>query len=1269
MSLPPHPLEQLLDQRLVILDGAMGTVIQRYKLDEPAFRGSRFADWDGKPLKGNNELLQLTRPAVISEIHRAYLDAGCDLIETNTFSATTIGQHDFFFRSHPESGRKDPAFMEQVVTDPFLRELARDMNLAGAKLAREAADAVAAATGSPRFVAGAIGPMPVTASLSPDVNDPGFRTVTFDQLRRAYREQTEALLEGGVDVLLVETIFDTLNAKAALFAIREAFDAGARVVPVMVSGTITDLSGRTLTGQTLQAFLTSVSHFPLLSLGLNCALGPQEMRPHIEELAATCPFAVSAYPNAGLPDPLSATGFPETPESLAPQIREWTSHGWLNIVGGCCGTTPEHLRAIADAVRGCPPRRRPERRTTLRLSGLELFEARPEIPFINIGERTNITGSPKFAKLIKEGNYDEALAVAKQQVEAGAQVIDINMDEGMIDGVAAMTRFLNLLAAEPEIARVPVMIDSSKWEVIEAGLRCMQGKCIVNSISLKGGEDEFRRQARLVRAYGAATVVMAFDERGQADNFERRIEICRRAYRILVDEVGFPPEDIIFDPNILTVATGIEEHNNYAVDFIRATQWIKENLPHARVSGGVSNISFSFRGNNPVREAMHSAFLYHAIRAGLDMGIVNAGMIEVYDEIPKDLLELVEDVLLNRRPDATERLVDHAEALKRARSGEAATPGAPGETPAWRAEPVEERLKHALIKGIADYIDTDTEEARVKYGRPLLVIEGPLMDGMKVVGDLFGAGKMFLPQVVKSARVMKKAVAWLTPYMEAERAANPGARAQGRVLMATVKGDVHDIGKNIVGVVLQCNSYEVIDLGVMVPCEKILEAAREKQVDVIGLSGLITPSLDEMIHVAQEMTRQGFTVPLLIGGATTSKAHTAVKIQPHYPHGVVHVLDASRSVNVVSSLLNPENKPGFLGNLATEYEGLRDAHARRDSGPALVGLDAARARAPRVDWSAFPGRAAAFTGVRVFDSGSGPACGCGGHGPAKFPVPLEQLAEYIDWTPFFHTWELRGVYPAILDKPDTGAEARKLFEDAQALLKRVIAEKRFRARGVLGLFPANSRGDDCLVYEDATRGTVRAVFHGLRQQIPKDDGAAAYCISDYLAPAESAVDCLGGFAVAIHGADEFAKEFEAAHDDYNSIMVKALADRLAEAFAEWIHEQARLACGAQSGPIPVIDLIGEKYDGIRPAPGYPAQPDHTEKRTLFTLLDAESNASVLLTESFAMWPGAAVSGLILFHPDAKYFGLGRIGRDQLEDYARRKGMPLPEAEKWLAPVL
>jgi 5-methyltetrahydrofolate--homocysteine methyltransferase len=1254
-----HPLEALLRQRIVLLDGAMGTMVQRSKLSEEQYRGPRFDAHPAKHLKGDLELLQLTQPKVIAKIHTQYLEAGADIIETNTFSATTIGQHDFLFSGEPESGRKDAAFFQRVVEDPELGALVHEMNVAAAKLARTAADRVAEKTGTPRFVAGSLGPLPVTGSLSPDVNDPSFRAVTFDQIRRAYGEQARALVEGGVDVLLVETIFDTLNAKAAIFAILEMFEELGRRLPVLVSGTITDLSGRTLTGQTVGAFLTSVLHAEPLVVGLNCALGPAEMRPHVEDMARLAPLFTSAYPNAGLPDPLSPTGFPETPESFAPQLRDWARNGWLNIVGGCCGTTPDHIRAIAKAVRDCPPRVLPmlegaKPPPTLHLSGLEALDVTPDFGFVVVGERTNITGSPRFSKLILAHDFEGALVVARHQVEGGANILDVNMDEGMIDSEATMTRFLHLIGSEPDISRLPIMIDSSKWSVIEAGLKCVQGKGIVNSISLKAGEEEFLRQARLVRRYGAAVIVMAFDERGQADTLERKTAICARAYQLLQERAGYPPNEVIFDPNILTVATGIEEHNNYAVAFIEATRWIKANLPGARVSGGVSNISFSFRGNNTVREAMHSAFLYHAIRAGLDMAIVNAGQLAVYEEIDPALRELVEDVLFNRRPDATERLVDFAEKVKS--KGKVSA-----KDEAWRNASVEERLSHALVKGIVEHIESDTEEARQKFARPLEVIEGPLMAGMSVVGDLFGAGKMFLPQVVKSARVMKKAVAYLMPYMEAEKQAD--SKPQGRIVMATVKGDVHDIGKNIVGVVLQCNNYDVIDLGVMVPAEKILETAREKEADIIGLSGLITPSLDEMVHVAQEMERQAFRLPLLIGGATTSRAHTAVKIAHHYHESVVHVLDASRAVGVVSALLNPDAKAKFDTTTRTDYERLRGEHANRTREKKMLTLAQAQANRLTIDWKNYEPPVPEFLGARILTTTPT-------HSVEK--VSLSTLVDYIDWSPFFHTWELRGRYPVILEDAVVGTQASELFADAQQLLERIVKGNLLTARGVYGFWPANSSGDDVEIYRDETRAEVIARFHFLRQQMQKPAGQINYCLSDFVAPTGSGRrDYLGGFAVTAGiGADELAKKFQAEHDDYSAIMTKALADRLAEAFAEYLHRVARIAWGfGDDEALTNDDLIHERYRGIRPAPGYPASPDHVEKRTLFNLLRAEKNTGIALTESFAMNPGASVSGLYFSHPDARYFAVGKIERDQTRDYAARKDVSLGEVERWLAPNL
>jgi len=1218
-------LQQLLQQRIVILDGAMGTMIQRHRLDEAAYRGDRFRDWS-RDLKGNNDLLSITQPDLVREIHRLYLEAGSDIIETNTFNAQSVSLADF-----------------------GMEGLAYELNVAAARVAREAVDQFQLAhPGETRFVAGALGPTNKTTSLSPDVNNPAYRAVTFAEVADSYYEQAKGLIDGGSDLLLVETVFDSLNSKAALFAIQNLFRDLGRSLPLMLSFTITDLSGRTLSGQTVEAYFVSTSHAPLLSIGINCALGPKEMRPYIEELAGLAPIAVSAYPNAGLPNPLLPTGFPETPETLAPQLAEWAASGFLNVVGGCCGTTPEHIRAIAEAVRPYPPRVPPSPRPYLELSGLEAVVIRPETNFVNLGERTNVTGSPKFAKLILNGQYEEALAVARQQVENGAQLIDINMDEGMLDSQGAMVHFLNLVASEPDIARVPIVIDSSKWSVLEAGLQCLQGKGIVNSISLKEGKEEFLRQARLIRQYGAAVIVMAFDERGQADSYERKIEICERAYRILVDEVGFPPQDVIFDPNILTVATGIEEHNNYAVDFIRATRWIKENLPEAKVSGGVSNISFSFRGNNPVREAMHSAFLYHAIQARLDMGIVNAGQLAVYDEIPPDLLTLVEDVLLNRRPDATERLIGYAEQNRQSGKVEVR------ESEEWRGWPVEKRLEHALIKGIVDFIDEDVEEARQRYGRPLLVIEGPLMSGMNIVGDLFGAGKMFLPQVVKSARVMKKAVAWLTPYMEAERAGG-GGQAQGRILLATVKGDVHDIGKNIVGVVLGCNSYDVIDLGVMVSCDKILQAAKERAVDVIGLSGLITPSLDEMVHVAREMQREGFTIPLLIGGATTSRVHTAVKIAPHYEPPIVHVTDASRAVSVVGNLLSPDHKGDYALLNQRQQQQDRETHAAGKEQRVLLPLAEARANRTPIDWTTAELPVPAFTGCRSYDG-----------------YPLEEIARYIDWSPFFHTWELAGVFPRILDDPIIGEEARRLFEDAQRLLQRIIDERLLTARAVIGFWPANSVGDDIELYSDPSRTGLLARLPMLRQQGVKREGQYNQSLADFVAPRESGrLDYLGAFALTTGvGLAPLCRQFESDHDDYSAIMSQALADRLAEAFAERLHQLARIEWGYGRGEsLTVEELIKEKYNGIRPAPGYPACPDHTEKRKLFALLEAEASTGITLTESCAMLPASSVSGWYFSHPQSKYFALGKIGRDQVEDYAIRKGMPAPEIERWLAPVI
>ncbi len=1415
-------LENILKERILVLDGAMGTMIQKYKLSEEDYRGERFKDYPHS-LKGNNDLLTLTQPQVIKEIHRAFLEAGADILETNTFSCTSIAMADY-----------------------HMEDLVYELNYEGAKIAREVADEFTLQNpNKPRFVAGSIGPTNRTASLSPDVNNPGYRAVTFDQLIDSYYEQVAGLVAGGVDILLVETVFDTLNAKAALFAIDKYFEehptptlpsgegvapslegrAGAGSgLPIMVSGTITDAAGRTLSGQTIEAFLISISHMPLLSVGVNCALGADLMRPYIQSLAKNAPFHVSAHPNAGLPNEFGE--YDQSPEFMGNIIKGFLEDNFVNIIGGCCGTTPEHIKVIADLAAQYPPRQIPEVERRARYSGMEPFVVTDNIPFVNVGERTNVTGSAQFKKMIKEERYEDALAVALHQVEGGAQVIDVNMDEGMIDSEEVMTTFLNLIASEPDIARLPIMIDSSKWSVIEAGLKCVQGKAIVNSISLKEGEDAFRERARLIRRYGAAVIVMAFDEDGQADSYERRIQICERAYNILVKEINFPPEDIIFDPNILTVATGIEEHNNYAVDFINATRWIKENLPYAKVSGGVSNISFSFRGNNIVREAMHAAFLYHAIKAGMDMGIVNAGMIEVYEEIPKELLERIEDVLLNRRDDATERLVDFAESLK---GGEGKKVVA---DTAWREQPVTERLKYALMKGITEYIDEDTEEARQFFPTPLEVIEGPLMDGMNIVGDLFGEGKMFLPQVVKSARVMKKSVAYLLPYMdspltpkggtseapplgaggaagyqtadpmtyellkafaknhrnqptqaeevlwtllsgkklegykfrrqhiidtfiadfvclsekliieidglihqlpenqvsdaertqklnslgfkvirftneevladidntldkirvelrnnpillvEKEEKAPPsgaGGAVRKKVLMATVKGDVHDIGKNIVGVVLACNNYEVIDIGVMVPTNKILEEAKKHNVDVIGLSGLITPSLDEMVDVAAEMERQGMKIPLLIGGATTSRIHTAVKIAPKYSHPVIHVLDASRSVPVVSNLLN-ENKEKFTTEIREEYERMREGHARRKSGKNYVSLEEARKNKTPIDWENTQVKKPNFLGTKVFKNYS-----------------LKELAEYIDWTPFFQTWELHGKFPRILEDEVVGAEATKLYADAQAMLKKLINENRLIAKGICGFFPANvSQEDDIAVYAFQKQELAKVgcdcgvdhhhaeyefvenrdeqvfTLHTLRQQSEKAQGLPHFALSDFIAPSETGIqDYVGGFAVVIHGAEELAKEYEKDHDDYNSIMVKALADRFAEAFAERMHERVRKEFWGYEPEenLSSEDLIREKYKGIRPAPGYPACPDHTEKITLFQMLEAEKEIDVKLTENLAMYPAAAVSGFYFSHPDSKYFGLGKIEKDQIEDLAHRKGMEVSELERWLRPNL
>eukprot|EP01029_Cantina_marsupialis_P023181 TRINITY_DN573_c0_g2_i2.p1 TRINITY_DN573_c0_g2~~TRINITY_DN573_c0_g2_i2.p1 ORF type:complete len:1203 (-),score=143.33 TRINITY_DN573_c0_g2_i2:23534-27142(-) len=1199
----------------------MGTMIQDYKLEEQDYRGERFADWHSD-LKGNNDLLVLTQPKLIKDIHSQYLEAGADILETNTFNATTIAMADYDMES-----------------------LSEEINFAAAKLAREAADEWTAKTPEkPRFVAGVLGPTNRTCSISPDVNDPGYRNVSFDELVEAYSESTRALIKGGSDLILIETIFDTLNAKACAFAVESVFEEVGITLPVMISGTITDASGRTLSGQTTEAFYNALRHVKPISFGLNCALGPDELREYVGEMSRISESYVSAHPNAGLPNAFGE--YDLSPEEMAVHVKEWAESGFLNLIGGCCGTTPEHIRQMAEAVEGIAPRQLPDLPVSCRLSGLEPLTIAKESLFVNVGERTNVTGSARFKRLIKEELYDEALSVAREQVENGAQIIDINMDEGMLDAEACMVKFLNLCASEPEISKVPVMVDSSKWEVIEAGLKCIQGKGIVNSISLKEGKEKFVEQAKLVRRYGAAVIVMAFDEVGQADTRERKVEICTNAYNILVDEVGFPPEDIIFDPNIFAVATGIEEHNNYAVDFIDAVGDIKRDLPHAMISGGVSNVSFSFRGNNYVREAIHAVFLYHCFKNGMDMGIVNAGQLEIYDNVPEDLRDAVEDVVLNRREDSTERLLDMAtEYLERA-VGKVEDKSALE----WRTWPVEKRLEHSLVKGITDFIVEDTEEARVNSARPIEVIEGPLMDGMNVVGDLFGAGKMFLPQVVKSARVMKQAVAHLEPFINASK--EVGA-SNGKILLATVKGDVHDIGKNIVGVVLQCNNYDIIDLGVMVSCEKILKVAKEENVDIIGLSGLITPSLDEMVHVAKEMERQGFKLPLLIGGATTSKAHTAVKIEQNYSEPVVYVNNASRAVGVCTSLLSEELKPAFVEQLDLDYERVRDQHNRKKPRTKPVTLEQARANKVAIDWDAYTPPAPAKPGVHVFND-----------------FDVATLRNYIDWTPFFMTWSLVGKYPAILDHEEVGEEAKRLFKDANELLDRVEKEKLLEARGMCAMFPANSVGDDIEVYTDESRTEVLKVLHNLRQQTEKPKGFN-YCLSDYIAPKESGkADWIGGFAVTGGiGERELADEYKANGDDYNAIMIQAVADRLAEAFAEYLHQEVRKDIWgyAPDEDLSNDDLIREKYQGIRPAPGYPACPEHTEKGTLWELMDVEKTIEMSLTSSYAMWPGASVSGMYFSHPDSRYFAIAQIQQDQVDSYADRKGWDMLEAEKWLGP--
>ncbi|ELV8654279.1 methionine synthase [Vibrio vulnificus] len=1214
-------IEAQLKQRILLIDGGMGTMIQGYKLQEQDYRGERFADWHSD-LKGNNDLLVLTQPQLIKEIHHAYLEAGADILETNTFNATTIAMADYDMES-----------------------LSEEINFAAAKLAREAADEWTAKNpAKPRYVAGVLGPTNRTCSISPDVNDPGYRNVSFDELVEAYSESTRALIRGGSDLILIETIFDTLNAKACAFAVESVFEELGFALPVMISGTITDASGRTLSGQTTEAFYNSLRHVRPISFGLNCALGPDELRPYVEELSRISETFVSTHPNAGLPNAFGE--YDLSPEEMAEHVKEWAQSGFLNLIGGCCGTTPEHIRHMAMAVEGVSPRVLPEIPVACRLSGLEPLTIAKDTLFVNVGERTNVTGSARFKRLIKEEQYDEALDVAREQVENGAQIIDINMDEGMLDAEACMVRFLNLCASEPEISKVPIMVDSSKWEVIEAGLKCIQGKGIVNSISLKEGKEKFVEQAKLIRRYGAAVIVMAFDEVGQADTRERKLEICTKAYRILVDEVGFPPEDVIFDPNIFAVATGIDEHNNYAVDFIEAVADIKRDLPHAMISGGVSNVSFSFRGNNYVREAIHAVFLYHCFKNGMDMGIVNAGQLEIYDNVPEKLREAVEDVVLNRRDDATERLLEIAEEYRENAVGKQEDASALE----WRTWSVEKRLEHALVKGITEFIVEDTEEARLNASKPLEVIEGPLMDGMNVVGDLFGEGKMFLPQVVKSARVMKQAVAHLEPFINASKQAGS---SNGKILLATVKGDVHDIGKNIVGVVLQCNNYEIIDLGVMVPCEQILKVAKEQQVDIIGLSGLITPSLDEMVHVAKEMERLGFDLPLLIGGATTSKAHTAVKIEQNYSHPVVYVNNASRAVGVCTSLLSDELRPAFVERLQADYELVRDQHNRKKPRTKPVTLEAARANKVAIDWQSYTPPAPSQPGVHVFDD-----------------FDVATLRQYIDWTPFFLTWSLVGKYPTIFEHEEVGEEAKRLFEDANEWLDRIEQEGLLKARGMCGLFPAASVGDDIEVYTDESRTQVAKVLHNLRQQTEKPKGAN-YCLSDYVAPKESGKkDWIGAFAVT-GGVNEreLADQFKAQGDDYNAIMIQAVADRLAEAFAEYLHERVRKEIWGYAADenLSNEELIREKYQGIRPAPGYPACPEHTEKGPLWELLNVEETIGMSLTSSYAMWPGASVSGWYFSHPDSRYFAIAQIQQDQVESYAKRKGWDLLEAEKWLGP--
>ncbi len=1215
-----HPIYEILKSRILLLDGAMGTMIQRYKLKEEDFRGEQFKNHP-TDLQGCNDLLSITQPQIIREIHEAYFEAGADIVETNTFNGTSISMADY-----------------------QMEPMTYAINKASAEIAKKAAEKYSKLTpNKPRFVAGALGPTNKTASMSPDVNDPGFRAITFDQLVESYQEQAEGLMDGGVDLLLIETIFDTLNAKAAMFAVENAFEKTGRRLPLMISGTITDASGRTLSGQTTEAFLTSVAHGNLLSVGLNCALGAKEMRPYLAELSAKAPMFVSVYPNAGLPNQFGE--YDESPEAMAVQLKEFVDSGFANIIGGCCGTTPDHIREFEKVARAGKPRQIPEIEKQMRLSGLEPLTIFAESNFINVGERTNVSGSRKFARLIRDKKYEDALAIARDQVEGGAQIIDVNVDEAMLDSEKEMVIFLHIMMSEPDIAKLPIMIDSSKWSVIEGGLKCLQGKAIVNSISMKEGEDEFRRQARLVKKYGAAVIVMAFDEDGQAASLERKTEICQRAYNILTREVGFPAEDIIFDPNILTVATGIEEHNNYAVDYINATKWIKQNLPHAKVSGGVSNLSFSFRGNDVVREAMHSAFLFHAIKAGMDMGIVNPAMLQIYDEIPKDLLTLVEDVILNRRKDATDRLIAYADKVKDSGKKEE-------KHDAWRDTSVQERLKHALVKGIVEFIEKDTEEARQQYPKALNVIEQPLMAGMDVVGDLFGSGKMFLPQVVKSARVMKKAVAVLLPYIEAEKAEGGASHSAGKVLLATVKGDVHDIGKNIVGVVLACNNFEVIDLGVMVRAEKILQTAINEKVDILGLSGLITPSLEEMVHVAQEMSRRKMNIPLLIGGATTSEIHTAVKIAPNYAHPVVHVRDASKSVGVTAALLSKDQKEKFASEVSEKYAALRQKHERSKMEGKYVSLEAARKNKIEIDWDNSPVYKPAFLGNKYFEN-----------------YDLSEIREYIDWTFFFHAWRINGKYPDIFADPVKGEEAKKVFDDANEILDKIISEKRLQANAVIGFYPAESLGDDVQLFKNDNRDELITNFHFLRNQQEKADGIPNLSLADFVAPrASDRQDYIGGFAVTAGiGLEKWVEQYEAENDDYNAIMMKIMADRLAEAFAELMHLKVRKEFWAYAldENLSAEECLREKYQGIRPAPGYPACPEHSEKRVLFDLLQAEEKTGIILTENYAMYPAASVSGYYFAHPQAQYFNLGKVLKDQVEDYASRKNLSIGDVERLL----